>query len=180
MGTTLSTLTPPPGAKHRQKRLGRGHGSGRGTTAGRGEKGQGSRSGPDLGRGFEGGQMPLQRRLPKRGFKNPFRIDYAPVNVGQLTKVFGIDEVVDLDSLKSRGMAPRNAQRVKILGNGDVLHSLTVKAHAFSKAAIAKIQAVGGRTEVIAAKKKVLAKVQKSLPVMPSTPPAGGGADLET
>ena len=123
--------------------------------------------------------MPLQRRLPKRGFKNPFRLEYAPVNVGQLTKMFGINDVVDPESLKSRGMAPHNAKRVKILGNGEVLHSLTVKAHAFSKTAIEKIQAMGGKAEVIDVKKKALVKGQKSLPTRPITPPAGGGAKLE-
>jgi len=150
MGTTLSTLTPPRGGGTRkQKRLGRGQGTGQGTTAGRGQKGQGSRSGPDLGRGFEGGQMPLQRRLPKRGFKNPFRVEFAGVNVGRLAKVFAAGETVDVELLHTRGMAPRSAKLIKILGTGEIPHALTVKAHAFSKSAEEKIKAAGGSVEVL-------------------------------
>jgi large subunit ribosomal protein L15 len=152
MGTTLSTLAPPKGATHRRKRVGRGYGSGSGTTSGRGQKGQGSRSGPDLGRGFEGGQMPLQRRLPKRGFKNPFRVEYEPINVGKLADLFDAGSVIDPEAMKSRGLAPRKANRLKILGSGDVAHALTVKAHAFSKTAVEKIQAVGGTVEIISKK----------------------------
>lgn len=152
METTLSTITlanlrPPPGAKHARKRLGRGRGTGQGTTAGRGQKGQGSRSGPDLGRGFEGGQMPLQRRLPKRGFKNPFRIAYTPVNLEQLAEIFENGDAVDLDILKSRGMIRKNAQRIKILGRGDLPIALTIRAHAFSETAVEKITESGGKIE---------------------------------
>jgi len=158
MGTTLSTLKPPAGAKHNRKRLGRGQGTGQGTTAGRGQKGQGSRSGPDLGRGFEGGQMPLQRRMPKRGFKNIFRVEYAAVNLGALAQRFGAGEVVDPDAIRAKGMAPRKAKLVKVLGNGELPHALTVKAHAFSKSAVEKIQAAGGKVEVIATKKTAKAE----------------------
>ena len=160
MGTTLSTLKPPRGATHKQKRLGRGQGTGQGTTAGRGQKGQGSRSGPDLGSGFEGGQMPLQRRLPKRGFKNYFRVEFAGVNVGRLDKVFAAGETVDVELLHSRGMAPRSMKLVKILGQGELSHALTVKAHAFSKSAEEKIKAAGGSVEIVPRPKRT-AKEQK-------------------
>lgn len=149
MGRTLSDLAPRWGAKHKRKRVGRGPGSGNGTTAGRGQKGQKSRSGVSIGRGFEGGQMPLQRRLPKRGFKNPFRVEYAPVNVGRLAEVFEAGEIVDPDSLRERGVVPRNARRVKILAGGDMGCALTIKAHAFSAAAKDKIAAAGGTVEVV-------------------------------
>ena len=150
MGTTLSTLSPPKGARHRRKRLGRGHGSGHGTTAARGTKGQHSRSGVALGGGFEGGQMPLQRRLPKRGFKNPFRVEYDGVNVGQLATRFEAGAVVDVAALRFAGMVPRNAQRVKVLGNGELTHQLTIKVQAFSKTARSKIEGAGGAAEVVA------------------------------
>jgi large subunit ribosomal protein L15 len=153
MGTKLSDLAPPRGAKRKQKRLGRGQGTGQGTTAGRGQKGQGSRSGPDLGRGFEGGQMPLQRRLPKRGFRNPFRVELAAVNVGRLGEVFAAGETVDPDQLRARGMAPRSARLVKILGEGELEHALAVKAHAFSKSAEEKIKAAGGSVELVPRRK---------------------------
>jgi large subunit ribosomal protein L15 len=97
--------------------------------------------------------MPLQRRLPKRGFKNPFRVEYAGVNVGRLCEVFQPGEVVDLEAMHTRGVAPRAARLVKILGNGEASHSLTVRAHAFSKSAQEKIQAAGGTTEVLPTKK---------------------------
>ena len=164
MGTTLSTLAPPRGAKHAQKRVGRGPGSGQGTTAGRGQKGQGSRSGGVKGKGFEGGQMPLQRRLPKRGFKNPFRVEYVAVNVGELSAGFTPGEVVDPEAMRTRGMAPRRAGLLKILGEGELKHSLTVKAHAFSKSAVEKIQAAGGTVEVLPQKKG------KATPPQPKAP----------
>jgi large subunit ribosomal protein L15 len=167
MGTTLSTLRPPKGASHRIKRLGRGTGSGRGTTAGRGDKGQGSRSGKDKSVGFEGGQMPLQRRLPKRGFKNVFRVEYAPVNLGQLGKACTAGETVDPTLMRQRGMAPRTAELVKILGNGELPHKLTVKAHAFSKSAVEKIQAAGGTIEVLPHKRAKTS--QTSAETAPST-----------
>ena len=149
MGTTLSTLSPPKGARHRRKRIGRGPGSGWGTTAGKGQKGQKSRSGKKIGAWFEGGQMPLQRRLPKRGFKNPFRVEYVPVNLDDLARVFAEGETVDPDTLRDRGMVPRRAGRIKILGRGELDFPLEVKAHAFSDSARKKVEAAGGSVEVI-------------------------------
>jgi len=148
MGTTLATLQPPAGAKHRRKRLGRGYGSGHGTTAGRGQKGQTARSGAPKGPGFEGGQMPLQRRLPKRGFKNPFRVAYAACNVGDLARLFQAGEVVDLAGLKTRGLVPRRAERWKLLAEGELGHALVVQAQACSAAALAKVAAAGGTVEL--------------------------------
>lgn len=162
MGTKLSNLTPPIGAKHRRKRVGRGVGSGSGTTAGRGEKGQGSRSGHDLGRGFEGGQMPLQRRLPKKGFKNHTRIEYAPINIGRLAEVFNAGEVIDPAKMRSSGVVARNAIRMKVLGEGELPHKLTIKAHAFSKSAIEKITAAGGIAEVLPLKQVVKTDIAES------------------
>lgn len=149
MGKTLSDLAPNPGARHKRKRLGRGPASGRGTTGGKGQKGQLSRSGVTLGRSFEGGQMPLNRRLPKFGFKNLFRVEYAAVNVGRIAAVFEAGETVDPDALKAKGMAPRSAELLKVLGSGQVTQALTVRAHAFSQAAKEKIEAAGGTVEVV-------------------------------
>ena len=143
MGTTLSTLAPPPGAKHRKKRKGRGPGSGNGTTAGKGTKGQEARSGPDIRPGFEGGQMPLQRRLPKRGFHNPFRVEYAPVNVSSLANSFAAGETVGPEEIKAKGLVPNRTKHIKVLANGEITHALTVRAHGFSKSAAEKIQAAG-------------------------------------
>lgn len=152
MGRTLSDLSPPVGAKHRRKRVGRGHGSGNGTTAGRGQKGQSSRSGGGMGPWFEGGQMPLQRRLPKRGFRSLFRVEYAPVNVADLVKSFEPGEVVDLQSVKSKGLVPRRAERWKVLGRGDVASALTVQAQGCSTSARQKIEAAGGTVTVLGQK----------------------------
>ena len=161
MGTTLSTLKPPAGARRKRKRIGRGPGSGSGKTAGKGHKGQKARSGGSIARGFEGGQMPLQRRLPKRGFKNIWRVEVDGVNVDALDNVFE-EGVVDPDIMKSRGLVPRKAQVIKVLGRGEITKALTVKAHRFSKTAIQKIEAAGGAVEVVpepkpapVAKKKV-------------------------
>lgn len=148
MGTTLSDLSPPAGARRSRKRIGRGYGSGNGTTAGRGQKGQKSRSGGAMGPWFEGGQMPLQRRLPKRGFKNPFRVAYAAVNVGQLAKLFEAGAVVESDTLKAKGLIPRNSERWKLLGAGEVGHGLTVRPQACSASARKKIEAAGGAVEL--------------------------------
>ncbi len=149
MGTTLATLAPPRGAKHKKKRLGRGPGSGKGTTAGKGQKGQTSRSGGYQKVGFEGGQMPLQRRLPKRGFKNIFRIDYAPVNLDQLAEIFEANEVINPALLKERGLVPVKAKLTKVLGRGELSKALSIKAHAFSSSAIEKIKAAGGECHVL-------------------------------
>ena len=146
----LSNLRPPKGAKHSKKRVGRGQGSGQGKTAGRGHKGAKSRSGYKFKRGFEGGQMPLHRRVPKRGFHNPFRIEYETVNVDTLADRFDAGTVVTPALLRERGIVPRGKARVKILARGDVGKALTVHAHKFSGKAAEKIAAAGGTTELIA------------------------------
>jgi large subunit ribosomal protein L15 len=143
----LDELKPPKGAKKKGKRFGRGPGSGRGKTAGRGTKGQGSRSGGGTPPGFEGGQMPLQRRLPKRGFHNPFRKVYAEVNVRDLEH-FDADSVVDEEILRQRGLVKGQWAGVKLLGMGDISKPLTVKVDRCSAAARKKIEVAGGKIEV--------------------------------
>jgi large subunit ribosomal protein L15 len=145
----LSNLKPPKGAKHSKKRIGRGQGSGQGKTAGRGHKGAKSRSGFKFKRGFEGGQMPLHRRVPKRGFHNPFRVEYEVVNLDTLAARFDADTVVTPDLLRERGLVA-GGSRVKVLARGEVSKKLTVRAHKFSGKAAEKIAAAGGATEVIA------------------------------
>lgn len=149
----LHELSPAKGSKHARKRLGRGPGSGTGKTAGRGEKGQKSRSGHTHRPGFEGGQMPLVRRVPKRGFTNIWRIEYTVVNLSQLEKLDatagGADEVTP-DLLVARGLA-RRGRPVKVLGVGEVGRAYKVKAHRFSKSARAKIEAAGGSCEELQA-----------------------------
>jgi large subunit ribosomal protein L15 len=145
----LSNLKPPKGAKHSKKRVGRGQGSGTGVQAGRGHKGAKSRSGFTHKRGFEGGQMPLHRRVPKRGFNNIFRVEYEVVNLDTLGERFeaGVDVTVEL--LRERGLVGRTG-RVKVLGRGDLSKALTVHAHKFSGTAAEKIAAAGGKAEVLA------------------------------
>ena len=145
----LSNLKPPKGAKHSKKRVGRGQGSGQGTQAGRGHKGAQSRSGYKRKRGFEGGQMPLHRRVPKRGFHNPFRIEYAVVNLDTLGERFDQGTVVTLELLRERGLVPASAERVKVLARGDIAKGLTVRAHKFSGKAAEKIAAAGGAAETL-------------------------------
>ena len=144
----LSNLRPAEGSKHSDNfRRGRGHGSGNGKTAGKGHKGQKARSGaPRIG--FEGGQMPLYRRLPKRGFKNRNRKEIVGINISAL-EVFENDSTVDVQALMERGIVKNPRDGVKILGNGEITKKLTVKVNAFSASAKEKIQAVGGTTEVI-------------------------------
>ena len=144
-----STLKPAQGSKHSKKRIGRGHGSGQGTQAGRGHKGAQSRSGFKFKRGFEGGQMPLHRRVPKRGFHNPFRIEYAVVNLDTLGERFDKGTVVTLDLLREKGLVPNSAQRVKVLARGEIGKGLTVQAHKFSGKAAEKIAAAGGSAETL-------------------------------
>jgi large subunit ribosomal protein L15 len=152
MAIGLNNLKAPPGATHKKKRVGRGPGSGLGKTSGRGNKGQKSRSGYSGMRGFEGGQMPLHRRLPKRGFTNIFKREWAEVNLADLEKAFDAGATVTPESLVERGLAPRSLQKsVVILGQGELNKSLTVSAHRFSKSAKEKIEAAGGKAEVIAA-----------------------------
>ena len=143
----LHDLSPAKGSKHPKKRLGRGPGSGTGKTAGRGEKGQRSRSGHSHRPGFEGGQMPLIRRVPKRGFTNIWRTEYAVVNVGDLSSL-GAELGSDLNPevLAGHGLV-RRGQPVKVLGDGEVSQAIVVAAHKFSKTARAKIEAAGGRCE---------------------------------
>ena len=147
----LSDLKPPRGAKRAKKRVGRGEGSGSGVTSGRGHKGQKSRSGYQRKRGFEGGQMPLHRRVPKRGFFNPFRVEYAVVNLDTLAERFKAGTVVTPELLREQGLVRSNAKLVKVLARGDIDTMLTVQAHKFSQKASEKITAAGGQTEVITA-----------------------------
>ena len=145
----LNNLRPPAGATHAKKRIGRGQGSGNGKTAGRGHKGAKSRSGFKFKRGFEGGQMPLHRRVPKRGFHNPFRVEYDVVNLDTLAAKVDTGTVVTPDLLRERGLIPGGGRPVKVLARGDVTKALTVRAHKFSGKAAEKLQAVGGSAEAI-------------------------------
>ncbi len=144
----LQDLKPVPGSKKNAKRKGQGPGSGNGKTAGRGQKGQKSRSGGGVRPGFEGGQMPLARRLPKRGFTNIFKKEYAIVNVSSLN-IFENDQEVSIDLLRENGLINSEKDGVKILGNGDLEKKLIVKVNAFSQSAIEKIEGAGGKAEVI-------------------------------
>lgn len=147
---SLSDLKPPRGMKHAKKRIGRGQGSGSGKTAGRGHKGAKSRSGFKFKRGFEGGQMPLHRRVPKRGFHNPFRVEYAVVNLDLLGLKFEAGTVVTPELLHEHGLVPGSGRRVKVLARGEIGKALTVRAHKFSGKAAEKIAAAGGSTEQLA------------------------------
>lgn len=144
----LHELSPAPGSVKEAKRIGRGHGSGNGKTAGKGHKGQKARSGHGMQIGFEGGQMPLQRRVPKRGFNNIFATKYAIVNVSDL-EVFEADAVIDAKALQDKGLVKKIYDGVKVLGNGTLSKAVTVKASAFSESAKSKIEAAGGKAEVI-------------------------------
>lgn len=144
----LHQLAPAKGATHKKKRVGRGPGSGHGKTACRGYKGQGSRSGTSMGLGFEGGQMPLHRRVPKRGFNNVFRREYAAINVSQLN-IFKSGSTVTPEELIRKGIIKKAVHGVKILSEGALNTSLIVRAHKFSAEAAKKIQAAGGTVEVI-------------------------------
>jgi large subunit ribosomal protein L15 len=148
----LSNLKPAEGSKHSKKRIGRGHGTGQGVQAGRGHKGAKSRSGFKFKRGFEGGQMPLHRRIPKRGFHNPFRTDYAVVNLDALADRFEAGATVTPEALVSAGLINNARRPIKVLGRGDVSKKLTVQAHKFSGKAAEKIAAAGGAAEVLAVK----------------------------
>ena len=145
----LHELSPAAGSTKARKRIGRGAGSGQGKTAGKGHKGQKARAGRGMRPGFEGGQMPLQRRLPKRGFNNIFRIEMAIVNVAALDKAFEAGETVTVDGLVSKGLVKKVLGGVKVLGNGELSKALTVQANAFSDSAKQKIEAAGGKAEVI-------------------------------
>ena len=144
----LNELKPVEGARHYKKRVGRGSGSGMGKTATRGHKGQNARSGGGVRPGFEGGQTPLFKRLPKRGFTNVNRIDYAVINVEDLN-CFEAGSVVDTAALKAKGLINKEYEGVKVLGDGELNVALTVKAEKFSKSASEKISAAGGTIEVL-------------------------------
>ena len=144
----LHELSPAPGSVRDVKRIGRGHGSGQGKTAGKGHKGQKARAGRGVRPGFEGGQMPPQRRVPKRGFNNIFATPYTIVNVAALNR-FRAGSVVDVEALIANGVIKSAPNGVKILGNGKLAKRLTVKVAAFSESAKAKIEAAGGKAEVI-------------------------------
>lgn len=145
----LHELSPAEGSKKAVKRIGRGAGSGQGKTAGKGHKGAKARSGYSRRPGFEGGQMPLQRRVPKRGFNNIFRTEYAVVNVADLENRFDADATVDAESLKACGLIKKELDGIKVLGNGEITKALTVKVSAISGSAKAKIEAAGGKVEVL-------------------------------
>jgi large subunit ribosomal protein L15 len=145
----LHTLRPAPGATRRRKRIGRGPGSGHGKTAGRGNKGFWSRSGSSQKRGFEGGQMPLHRRVPKRGFTNIFRKEFAEVNVDVLAQRFAAGSTVGPDELKASRVLRNLLDGVKVLGRGEISVALTVRAHRFSAEARRKIEAAGGKVETL-------------------------------
>ena len=146
----LSNLGPAKGAKHSKKRVGRGQGSGNGKTAGRGHKGAQSRSGFKHKRGFEGGQMPLHRRVPKRGFNNLFRQEYAVVNLDTLAEQFDAGSEITVETLREQGLVRKGAKKIKVLARGDISKALTVRAHKFSGKAAEKIAAAGGKAEVLA------------------------------
>jgi large subunit ribosomal protein L15 len=146
----LSNLRPPKGQKHKKQRIGQGMGTGRGKYSGRGAKGAKSISGYSKMRGFEGGQMPLHRRLPKRGFTNIFKKEYAILNVGALEKLEG--DNFTPESLVAAGVIKKLGHGLKILGNGELTRKVTVQAHVYSKSALDKIQKAGGSANVIAAK----------------------------
>jgi len=145
----LSNLKPAEGSKHSKKRIGRGHGTGQGTQAGRGHKGAKSRSGFKHKRGFEGGQMPLHRRVPKRGFHNPFRVEYQVVNLDTIAERFDAGTEITPELLRERGLVGRSGG-IKVLARGDIDKAFTVRAHKFSGKAAEKIAAAGGKIEVLA------------------------------
>ena len=145
----LHELSPVEGSTKPAWRKGRGPGSGNGKTAGKGHKGQNARSGGGVRIGFEGGQLPLYRKLPKRGFKNRFATHYAIVNVADLDKRFNDGDVVNLETLMAAGLIKKSLDGLKVLGNGEITKKLTVEAAIFSASAKEKIEAVGGKTEVV-------------------------------
>lgn len=147
----LRTLKPAPGSNQARKRVGRGPGSGLGKTSGRGHKGRGARSGGNTPPGYEGGQNPLQRRLPKRGFTNRSRQEYNIVNLRDLEAAFDAGTIVDRDALDARGLLRRSHLPVKILGEGEISKALTVRADRFSKSAKERLESAGGSAEVAGA-----------------------------
>ena len=155
----LSNLRPPKGQKHKKQRIGQGMGSGRGKYSGRGAKGAKSISGYSKMRGFEGGQMPLHRRLPKRGFTNIFHKDYAIINLGVLDKLEG--DTFTPESLLASGAIRKPKAGLKVLGNGELTRKISIRAHVYSKSALDKIQKLGGSAEVIAKQANITEAEQK-------------------
>jgi large subunit ribosomal protein L15 len=150
MGTTLHTLSPTPGSTKPKKRLGRGRGSGTGKTSGKGVKGQKARPGHHGARfAFEGGQVPMPRRIGKSGFKNPFRVAAYAINVAMLEKLFDAGATVDIDALRAKGVVPKKAEVIKILGEGELTKKLTIRAHRFSQVAKDKVEKAGGVIETV-------------------------------
>jgi large subunit ribosomal protein L15 len=150
MSITLHNLHPNRGATKTKKRLGRGRGSGTGKTSGKGVKGQKARPGHHGARfAFEGGQMPMPRRIPKRGFKNPNRVEAFPINVATLDKLFDAGATVDIATLRAKGLVPKLVEVIKILGEGELTKKLTIKAHRASETAKSKIEAAGGSLEIV-------------------------------
>ncbi|MEE1263227.1 50S ribosomal protein L15 [Ruminococcus sp.] len=145
----LHELSPVEGSKKKSKRIGRGHGSGWGKTAGKGHKGQKARSGGSIRPGFEGGQMPLQRRVPKRGFNNIFAKNVVAINLSVLNRKFNDGDTVDVETLRAAGVVKNGFDAVKVLGNGKIDKKLNVKVSAYSESAKAAIEAAGGKAEVI-------------------------------
>ncbi len=145
---TLDSLRPHSGSRHARKRVGRGQGSGHGKTACRGQKGQRSRTGGSISPGFEGGQMPLYRQLPKRGFKNPFKRVYGILNLDDLAEIEH-DGVIDLACVKAKGLVHKRYRLLKILGDGEIDRPVMVRVHAISRTAREKIEAAGGQIEII-------------------------------
>ena len=151
MTITLHNLHPNPGATKTKKRLGRGRGSGTGKTSGKGVKGQKARPGHHGARfAFEGGQMPMPRRIPKRGFKNPNRVEAFPINVSLLEALFETGSSVDIEVLRTKGIIPKHADTIKILGEGDLTKKLSIRAHHASATAKEKIEKAGGSLEIVA------------------------------
>src|SRR5215472_1583298 len=148
----LSNLKAPRKANENKKRVGRGMGSGMGKTSTRGHKGQGSRSGSSLMRGFEGGQMPLHRRLPKRGFTNIFRTEYTVINLDRIAELEGVKEIA-IDDYRKLGLASSKNALIKILGSGELTSAITIHAHKFSKSAAEKIEKAGGKAIVLGGEK---------------------------
>ena len=145
----LHELSPVPGSTKERKRIGRGPASGQGKTAGKGHTGQKARAGRGMQIGFEGGQMPLQRRIPKRGFNNIFRKEFATVNIASLDKAFNDGDTVTIEALVASGLVKKTLDGVKVLGNGEISKKLTVQVNAYSETAKSKIEAAGGKAEVV-------------------------------
>jgi len=163
MANWLSNLPAPEGSNTKRLRKGRGVGSGLGKTAGKGQKGQKARHPGNFGKlGFQGGHTPIQRRLPKRGFRNPFPTETAAVNVDMLAKRFDANATIDMDALKNAGLIKRAAERVKVLGNGELDRALTLRVHAVSAGAREKIEKAGGKIELIEEKKPEAAEAAKA------------------